>query len=366
MEPMTLGLGLVTHLGSALFHAAVHIAGHETFHTVKHKLSHRWLRNHDVSRTLNESYIAALEILERDFRKKVSDPEQQELGARALGRLRAQAGRIFPPVEGPAVLSESDAARLIKDPGLLDATIAELIAAARPIPAPLQALLKESFADALAFAFKELGLKQNEKVRAVLQHEMLSGLQESAALASGQLDEVRKNLGQLAVLIEAQDDMRRFQERFQESIAAGIRDLSAQVAQVASGQEELKGLIRRALDGEGPARAYLTISDQAAHALARHPLRGAVSTIGRDPENTVQLSHGAVSGRHAEIKSEGGMFIVRDLGSRNGTFVDADTTPIRSRMIAFGQKLRIGPFVLELQTPEEGLKSMEPPATMPM
>jgi hypothetical protein len=366
MEPISLGLGLVHHLGQALFHAAVHIAGHETFHTIKHRFSHHWLRNHDVSRALNESYIAALGILERDFRAKVVDPAQRELGARALDRLRSQAARLFPALEGPAALTESEAADLIHDPGTLDATVKELIAVARPVPAELRVLIEESLADAMAFTFKELGLKQNEKVRAVLQHEMLAALKESAALQSGQLDQVRQDLSEMTSLLEKQESMRRFQERFHESIASGLRDLSTQVSRVASGQDELKVMLQMALEGEGPALAYVAVSDGSGNRLARHPLRTSVSTIGRDPDNTIQLSHGSVSGRHAEIKSEGGFFTVRDLGSRNGTYLDADPGRIRSKLITFGQKLRIGTFVLEFQSPEAGLKPTEPPATIPV
>jgi hypothetical protein len=366
MEPLSLGLGLASHLGGALFHAAVHIAGHETFHTLKHKFSHRWLRNHDVSRALNESYIAALAILERDFKKKESDPSQQALGARALDRLRAQASRLFPPVEGEAALTEAQAVELLQDPAMLGSTVNELVAAARPVPPALRALLETSFPDAMAFAFKELGLKQNEKVRAVLQHEMLSSLKESAACEAKQLEEVRKNLSEITSLLENQESMKQFQSRFQESIAGSLRDLSTHVAKIASGQDELKVMLQKALDGDGPAQAYLLITDAAGNQLTRHPLKATVSTIGRDPENSVQLSHGAVSSRHAEIKSEGGFFIVRDLGSRNGTFLGADSTRIRSKMIMFGQQIRIGPFVLELQSPDQGAAAMEPPGTIPV
>lgn len=366
MEPLSVGLGLAAHLGGALFHAAVHIAGHETFHTLKHKFSHRWLRNHDVSRSLNESYIAALAILERDFKKKETDPSQLELGARALDRLRSQAGRLFPAVEGEAALTEAQAVDLLKDPSILGSTVNELIASARPVPPTLRALLENSFPDAMSFAFKELGLKQNEKVRAVLQHEMLSSLKESAACAEKQLEEVRKNLSEITSLLENQESMRQFQSRFQESIAGSLKDLSTNVSRIASGQDELKVMLQKALDGDGPTHAYLMISDGSGNALTRHPLKATVSTIGRDPENSVQLSHGAVSSRHAEIKSEGGFFIVRDLGSRNGTFLGSDANRIRSKMIVFGQQIRIGPFLLELQSPEQGRNLLEPPGTIPV
>ncbi|MGY0019446.1 FHA domain-containing protein [Streptomyces sp. cg35] len=48
-----------------------------------------------------------------------------------------------------------------------------------------------------------------------------------------------------------------------------------------------------------------------------YPLR-----IGRDPANGLRLSHETVSRVHAELSSQGGMWVLRDLGSTNGTSVN--------------------------------------------
>ncbi|MGV9279231.1 FHA domain-containing protein [Streptomyces sp. NPDC003730] len=48
-----------------------------------------------------------------------------------------------------------------------------------------------------------------------------------------------------------------------------------------------------------------------------HPLR-----IGRDPANGLRLSHDTVSRVHAELSRQGGMWVLRDLGSTNGTTVN--------------------------------------------
>jgi predicted component of type VI protein secretion system len=45
-------------------------------------------------------------------------------------------------------------------------------------------------------------------------------------------------------------------------------------------------------------------------------------TIGRLPDNTVSIDNPAVSARHARIDRSGDLFIVEDLESRNGTFVN--------------------------------------------
>lgn len=48
-----------------------------------------------------------------------------------------------------------------------------------------------------------------------------------------------------------------------------------------------------------------------------HPLR-----IGRDPGNGLRLTHDTVSRAHAELSLQGGQWVLRDLGSTNGTTVN--------------------------------------------
>ncbi|MFJ3586714.1 FHA domain-containing protein [Streptomyces sp. NPDC090127] len=48
-----------------------------------------------------------------------------------------------------------------------------------------------------------------------------------------------------------------------------------------------------------------------------YPLR-----IGRDPMNGLRLSHETVSRMHAELSLQGGLWVLRDLGSTNGTTVN--------------------------------------------
>ena len=44
-------------------------------------------------------------------------------------------------------------------------------------------------------------------------------------------------------------------------------------------------------------------------------------SIGRNPENVVVVPDQEVSRKHAELSMEGGKIIVRDLNSKNGTYV---------------------------------------------
>ncbi|MFD5029913.1 FHA domain-containing protein [Streptomyces sp. NPDC058220] len=68
-----------------------------------------------------------------------------------------------------------------------------------------------------------------------------------------------------------------------------------------------------------------------------YPLR-----IGRDPLNGLRLSHDTVSRLHAELSTQGGLWVLRDLGSTNGTTVNGRrvTTTVVVRdgdMVSFGQ-----------------------------
>ncbi|MEZ4236698.1 MAG: FHA domain-containing protein [Myxococcota bacterium] len=71
------------------------------------------------------------------------------------------------------------------------------------------------------------------------------------------------------------------------------------------------------------------------------PLLDAPITVGRAPGNAVVLGDDSVSWHHAQLWSEAGFAWVRDLGSRNGTFVNGDRV-VASARLARGDKLRIG------------------------
>ncbi len=50
----------------------------------------------------------------------------------------------------------------------------------------------------------------------------------------------------------------------------------------------------------------------------------AVNSIGRQAGATLQLTHDSVSRRHAEISYDSGQYVLRDLGSSNGTYVNGE------------------------------------------
>ena len=68
-----------------------------------------------------------------------------------------------------------------------------------------------------------------------------------------------------------------------------------------------------------------------------------VSLIGTEPTCTVVLHDQYMSSQHAEIKAEGGVWILRDLGSTNGTYVNDKRVDkhelVDNDFVKFGQSL---------------------------
>jgi hypothetical protein len=71
-------------------------------------------------------------------------------------------------------------------------------------------------------------------------------------------------------------------------------------------------------------------------------------SIGRSPGNTLVLEDDYVSGRHARLYPHEGAWVVEDLGSTNGTYLDRArlTAPV---VLPVGTPVRIGKSVLELR-----------------
>lgn len=54
----------------------------------------------------------------------------------------------------------------------------------------------------------------------------------------------------------------------------------------------------------------------------RYDITAVTSTIGRSPQNEIVINDPEMSRRHAQIVQQGDYFVVSDLGSTNGTFVN--------------------------------------------
>ena len=69
-----------------------------------------------------------------------------------------------------------------------------------------------------------------------------------------------------------------------------------------------------------------------------------VTTIGRHPESTVFLDDVTVSRRHAEVRRESDRYLLSDVGSLNGTYVNGDRVDVHE--LAEGDQMQVGKYRL--------------------
>ena len=82
------------------------------------------------------------------------------------------------------------------------------------------------------------------------------------------------------------------------------------------------------------------------------------ANIGRDPGCELMLDNLGVSRRHAQLREVEGKFIVEDLGSTNGVFVNGRR--VTSAEVSPGDEIKIGKFTLGLQQAREEPDSAAP------
>ncbi|MGW0826034.1 FHA domain-containing protein [Streptomyces sp. NPDC002845] len=81
--------------------------------------------------------------------------------------------------------------------------------------------------------------------------------------------------------------------------------------------------------------------------LLPHPGNGYPLRIGRDPANGLRLSHETVSRVHAELSRQGGLWVLRDLGSTNGTSVNGRRV-IGAAVVRNGDQVSFGRMTFRL------------------
>src|SRR5882672_6273147 len=75
---------------------------------------------------------------------------------------------------------------------------------------------------------------------------------------------------------------------------------------------------------------------------------GAVNTVGRHPDNTLQILDRIVSKEHAQIiRQPDGHFLFRDLGSLNGSFLGGDR--VNEHLLRDGDEIMLGSTSLTFQ-----------------
>jgi pSer/pThr/pTyr-binding forkhead associated (FHA) protein len=94
-----------------------------------------------------------------------------------------------------------------------------------------------------------------------------------------------------------------------------------------------------------PSQLLVTAGDLAGTSIA---LTGQQITIGRANDATLVLNDDYASTRHARLFPQDGHWIVEDLGSTNGTFLDRQKVT-QPASVSVGVPIRIGKTVLELR-----------------
>jgi transcriptional regulator with GAF, ATPase, and Fis domain len=88
------------------------------------------------------------------------------------------------------------------------------------------------------------------------------------------------------------------------------------------------------------------------------PLGPATVTLGRQETCDIQVRDRAVSRQHCTIAFDGECFVLRDLDSRHGTFVNG--LPVRERALAPGDRIQVGGSLLLFTTGEDVATAMGP------
>ena len=83
-----------------------------------------------------------------------------------------------------------------------------------------------------------------------------------------------------------------------------------------------------------------------------YPLLDAEYTVGRTPDNAIIVPDGSVSSKHARVIRTAEGFVIEDLQSRNGTFVNGEKVE-GQRLLADGDLIRLGKVVMTFNIARE-------------
>lgn len=96
------------------------------------------------------------------------------------------------------------------------------------------------------------------------------------------------------------------------------------------------------------ANQALLVVKRGPNAGSRFLLDMDTTSAGRHPDSDIFLDDVTVSRRHAEFRREGGEFVVIDVGSLNGTYVNRE--PVDQAVLTGGDEVQIGKFRLVFLT----------------
>jgi pSer/pThr/pTyr-binding forkhead associated (FHA) protein len=115
-------------------------------------------------------------------------------------------------------------------------------------------------------------------------------------------------------------------------------------------RQELTAVDQAAVDAL-PAGSALLVVQKGPNSGSRFLLDSDITTAGRHPDSDIFLDDVTVSRRHAELHRRGDGFLVRDVGSLNGTYVNRER--IETATLSGGDEVQIGKYRLVYYASEQ-------------
>jgi hypothetical protein len=118
-----------------------------------------------------------------------------------------------------------------------------------------------------------------------------------------------------------------------------------------TGEVPLDAEVSVAVD-ELPEGSGVLVVKRGPNAGSRFVLDAEVTRAGRHPDSEIFLDDITVSRRHAEFVRQGSGYVVRDVGSLNGTYLNRER--IEEHALTNGDEVQIGKFKLVFLASPEG------------
>jgi len=115
------------------------------------------------------------------------------------------------------------------------------------------------------------------------------------------------------------ESAREFYEALEEYMVRQPVSTTAKVLPVTSGPAMMSNHQAVGSTSSSPQWALVNVKNDANE---KHPIQGDSVMVGRDRTCSIVLSHPAVSRRHARITLSGTSYVLEDLKSANGTYVN--------------------------------------------
>jgi pSer/pThr/pTyr-binding forkhead associated (FHA) protein/NADPH-dependent 2,4-dienoyl-CoA reductase/sulfur reductase-like enzyme len=188
--------------------------------------------------------------------------------------------------------------------------------------------------------YRKLILRDGKLVGALMLGHRLQGVR-ARALAFQRLISLGLDVSAIASgLLDPRFDLASWMDEHDpEIVARGSETVAAQQVAVPTNSELRRGSVVMSVQDLGilpkQETPELTLTVQGGQA---YRLTNPITTIGRHPENDIVLDDEYVSSHHAQVRLEVNAFMLSDVGSRNGTFLNGvpviAPTPLRQGDVA--------------------------------